>query len=119
MNFNKREVKIIEKANEELQTVQRNCNARLFNLKDIEETVREAKRAFNRLDPIERKYLIRLVAINEYTIPVSYKYPAKTSQIVATINRYGTLQEIHVSRERADKEPYGGGASVKTKCEYE
>lgn len=119
MNFNKRELKMIKKASEQLQEVQKSCSARLFDQKDIEETIKEAKKAFNRLDPIERKWLKQLIAINEYTIPVCYKYPAKTSVIKVILNKYGTLEKINVSRERADKEPYGGGSSIKIKMKYE
>ena len=119
MKLNNREKRMIKKAYEQLQEVQASCSARLFNLKDIEETIKEAKKAFNRLDPIERKYIKKLVAINEYSIPISYKWSAKTSKIVASLNHYGTLTSIDVYRESAAIEGYGGSSSIRIKYEYE
>lgn len=108
MNFNQREQKMIKKANEELQTVQANCTARLFDLKDIEEVVQTAKDEFASLDSIERKWLVELTTTLEYSVPVSYNWSAKTSRIDVTLNRYGTLVAIEVGRIPADMEPYGG-----------
>ena len=117
--YNKRELNIIKKANEELKKVQANCSARLLNKSDIEDTLQVAKKAFNSLGPIERKYLIKLTAINEYSIPVSYKWSAKTSQIVVNLNKYGTITSIDVYRDSAPIEAYGGSSSIKVRCEYE
>ena len=58
--FNQRELNLIQKANEELEQVQANGSVRLLCREDIEDCIKEAKKAFNNLDPIERKYLIKL-----------------------------------------------------------
>lgn len=106
--LNKKEQRMIDKAYEKLQEAQASCTARLFDLKDIEETIFEAKKAFDGLDPIERKYLIELVTTCEHTIPVAYNWPAKTSYIEVRLNRYGTLTSILVDRISAHKKRYGG-----------
>lgn len=119
MNFNQRELNLIKKANEELQIVQANCSARLLDRKDIEETIKEAKKAFDKLDSIERKYLIKLMATCDYSVPVSYNWSAKTSRIEARLNHYGTLESIYVGRESARIEAYGGNKDVSIQYLYE
>ena len=117
--FNQREQKMIKKAYEQLQKVQASCSARLFNKKDIIQTVEEAKKAFDGLDSIERKYLIKVAAVNEYSVPVNYRWPAKSTIIEVTLNRYGTLTSIFVYRDEAPTVSYGGSSSIKVKCDYE
>lgn len=119
MILNKREQKMVNKAYEQLQEVQASCSARLFNLKDIILTVEEAKKAFNKLDPVERKYLIKLIATNIYSVPVNYRWPAKSSIIDVYLNEYGTLTAIYVYRDEAPTEAYGGSSSIKVECLYE
>ena len=117
--FNQRELKVIEKAYEELEQVQANCSARLLCREDIEDCIKEAKKAFNKLDPIERKYLIKLVATCDYSVPVAYNWSAKTSRIDAELNHHGTLASIRISRDDARIEGHGGGKDISIKCKYE
>lgn len=117
--LNKREITLIEKAWDKLQVLQADCSARLFNRKDIEETVEEAKKAFDELDPIERKWLVKLAAVNSYSVPVNYRWSAKTSVIEVSLNRYGTLASIDVYRDSAPIEAYGGSASIAVRYQYE
>lgn len=117
--FNQRTLNLIKKANEELEQVQANCSARLLDKSDIEDAVLRARKAFNGLDSIERKYLIKLTATCDYSVPVSYNWSAKTSRIEARLNYYGTLESIYVGRESARIEAYGGDKDISIECEYE
>ena len=99
----------VKKLENKLNEVQKRCSARLFDTKDIEETINELKQRREELlqDKICKKYLKRIDFYKEYAVPNSYKYRAETTRLSGYITRYGRIY-INVSRKRADHRPYGG-----------
>lgn len=99
----------MKKLENRLNEVQKRCSARLFDTKDIEETINELKQKREELlqDKINKKYLRRIDFYKKYTVPNSYKYQAETTCISGYITKYGRIH-INVYRTRADHRPYGG-----------
>lgn len=99
----------MKKLENKLNEVQKRCSARLFNTKDVEETINELKQKREELlqDKINKKYLKRIDFYKEYAVPNSYKYRAETTCISGHITKYGRIV-INIYRTDARHIPYGG-----------
>lgn len=99
----------MKKLENRLNEVQKRCNARLFNIRDIEGTIDELKQRREKLlqDKINKKYLKRIDFYKEYAVPNKYKYRAETTCISGYITKYGRIV-INIYRMNASHIPYGG-----------
>lgn len=99
----------MKKLENRLNEVQKRCSARLFDVKDIEETINELKQRREQLlqDRLNKKYLKRIDFYKEYAVPNKYKYRAETTCLNGYITRYGRII-INICRINASHIPYGG-----------
>jgi hypothetical protein len=99
----------MKKLEERLQEVQKGCTARLMTKNDITNIITDLQTKRERIlnTPIDKKYLKEVRINYYYTVPKSYRYPADTTSIFATISRYGKIT-INISRGQTHSQSYGG-----------
>lgn len=92
-----------------LNQEQKRRRERLFSVKDIENILNrlETKRIETMNNPLNKKYLKKIICNAKYTVPCSYKYTAYTTVIAAAISKSGAVK-INITTEKAQTRPYGG-----------
>jgi hypothetical protein len=105
----KRNDRMIDNGLNKLEVVQKRSRVREFFKDDLLEIIESAQNQVRQeMNKWSKKYLKHVKFETFYTLPNSYNYRGETTYISGKINKYGNIINLHITRDFAPKQPYGG-----------